>query len=231
MPGDDTAGPDNRLETYKRLTTAQSALFDALGTAQKGLLRNPSPEQARALNQTILDLNERIATLEARILAVRSGTTVAMPTDAQVAAVADMTKALRQQAGAGDQKSAAASAEAAVKAAQAAADRARKVHDRLHAMLREAQASKPADMTTKLLAEDVAQVDAAAKKSAQAAADAAARVKEVAKRSKDLASIAAPERRTELEAEIAEIMTKLMADVADAESHANKAQKIASRRL
>ena len=92
MPDENTADTDNRFETYKHLTAAQSTLFDALGTAQKGLLRNPSPELARSLDQTILDLNEQIAILETRILAVRRGTAaIPMPTDAQVAAISALT--------------------------------------------------------------------------------------------------------------------------------------------
>lgn len=77
-----------KLEKFRRLNACQKALQATLVVAKKGLNRNPSPEERRALDENILDLTERITILEARILAVRNGAgndNVAMPTDEQVA--------------------------------------------------------------------------------------------------------------------------------------------------
>ena len=85
---------DTQLEKYRQLTAAQSAIHDAITWAKKGLNRNPSVEERRALDEHILDLAEKNAILEARILAVRNGggnDTVSMPTQAQISVIGDLS--------------------------------------------------------------------------------------------------------------------------------------------
>ena len=82
-----------QLEKYRQLTAAQSAIYDAITWAKKGLNRNPSVEEGRALDEHILDLAEKNAILEARILAVRNsgGNDVPMPSPAQISAIGSLS--------------------------------------------------------------------------------------------------------------------------------------------
>ncbi len=83
-----------QLEKYRQLTAAQSAIHDAITWAKKGLNRNPSVEEGRALDEHILDLAEKNAIIEARILAVRNSDgndTVPMPSPAQISAIGDLS--------------------------------------------------------------------------------------------------------------------------------------------
>lgn len=83
-----------QLETYRQLKAAQSSIIDAIGCARKGLLLNPSTEEERELNQSILDWAEKSEILEARILAVRNagaGDTIKPPTAAQVTAIGSLS--------------------------------------------------------------------------------------------------------------------------------------------
>ena len=89
MGDHDDAKKKAQLEKYRQLTAAQSSIQDSLTWAKKGLNRNPSPEQRRALDESILDMAERITILDARILSVRNSggnDTVSMPTPEQIAA-------------------------------------------------------------------------------------------------------------------------------------------------
>jgi hypothetical protein len=83
-----------RIEKYRQLTTAQSAIHDSITWAKKGLNRHPSPEERRALDEHILDFAEKNAILEARILAVRNNqgnVTVPMPTSAQISTIGSLS--------------------------------------------------------------------------------------------------------------------------------------------
>ncbi len=93
--GDELDSAQTRqLEKYRQLTAAQSAIHDAITWTKKGLNRNPSVEERRALDEHILDLAEKNAILEARILAVRNSggnDTVPMPSPAQISAIGDLS--------------------------------------------------------------------------------------------------------------------------------------------
>jgi len=94
MADDMDSAQARQLEKFRQLTAAQSAIHDSITQAKKGLNRNPSPEERRALDENILDLAEKNTILEARILAVRNGggaDSVPMPTAAQIAAIGDLS--------------------------------------------------------------------------------------------------------------------------------------------
>lgn len=94
MADDTDNAQADQLEKYRHLTAAQSAIHDSITWAKKGVNRNPSVEERRALDEHILDLVEKNATLEARILAVRNSggnDNVPMPSPAQISAIGSLS--------------------------------------------------------------------------------------------------------------------------------------------
>jgi hypothetical protein len=74
------------------LSDALALIFSAITIAEQGLLRNPSVEQERELNEQILALELRRATLRAQLDALINGNaTIAGPTAAQVAEISRLT--------------------------------------------------------------------------------------------------------------------------------------------
>jgi hypothetical protein len=67
-------------------------VFDAIALAQKGLVKNPSKEEERDLNETLNKLELRRAEIQAKMNALIDGTRVAPgPTRAQVARISALT--------------------------------------------------------------------------------------------------------------------------------------------
>lgn len=78
--------------TILALEDALSMVFRAMALAEKGLVHNPSKEEARDLNATLVDLDMKRAVLEAKLNALIGQTAqIAPPTAAQVAQVAALT--------------------------------------------------------------------------------------------------------------------------------------------
>ena len=74
------------------LGEAVALVIDAIALAEKGLERNPSREEERELNQTLIDLEERRAEIQAKLDALVDGTQqLAGPTRAQVAQISSLT--------------------------------------------------------------------------------------------------------------------------------------------
>ena len=99
MSNDTDDVKEQQLAKFRQLRAAETAIYDAITTAKKGLLLNPSVEEKRALNEHILDLSEKRAILRAQIQAVRSGggrDTVPMPTQQQVAQIGNLAVEVEQ---------------------------------------------------------------------------------------------------------------------------------------
>jgi hypothetical protein len=74
------------------LSDALALVFDAITVAEQGLLRNPSVEEERELNEQLNDLQLKRATIRAQIDALIAGTrTIAGPTAEQVAEISRLT--------------------------------------------------------------------------------------------------------------------------------------------
>jgi len=74
------------------LGNALSLVFRAIGMAQKGLEKNPSKEEERELNETLVELERKRAEIRAKLDALIAGSRqVASPTTAQVKKVSDLT--------------------------------------------------------------------------------------------------------------------------------------------
>lgn len=94
MADDQDSTQTGWLEKYRQLAAAQSAIHDSIAWAKKGLNRNPRVEERRALDEHILDLAEKNAILEARILALlasRGDARVPMPSQEQITAIGDLS--------------------------------------------------------------------------------------------------------------------------------------------
>lgn len=70
------------------LSDALALVFSAITVAEQGLLRNPSVEEGRELNEQLNDLQLKRATIRAQLDALIAGTmTITGPTAAQVAEI------------------------------------------------------------------------------------------------------------------------------------------------
>ena len=82
------------------LAEALSLVFDAIAVAEKGLEKNPSKEEERKLNQTLVDLDLKRAKIQAKLDAqVNRTAPLAGPTAAQVAEVATLTGEVQRLTG------------------------------------------------------------------------------------------------------------------------------------
>jgi hypothetical protein len=82
-------GSQNPLVT---LGNALSMVFGAIAIAQKGLLKNPSPEEERKLNRTLAKLELERATISAKLDALIAGNQdIAGPTPGQVQEISSLT--------------------------------------------------------------------------------------------------------------------------------------------
>lgn len=69
-----------------------SLVYDGIATAQKGLLRNPSPEEERKLNRTLARLELERAEIRAKLDALIAGAqNIAGPTPNQVQEMSRLT--------------------------------------------------------------------------------------------------------------------------------------------
>jgi len=69
-----------------------SLVYDGIATAQKGLLRNPSPEEERKLNRTIARLEPERAKIRAKLDALIAGAqNIVGPTPDQVQQMSSLT--------------------------------------------------------------------------------------------------------------------------------------------
>jgi hypothetical protein len=69
-----------------------SLAFDAIAVAQMGLHRNPSTGEARALNETLVELQAKRAIIRAKLTAIASASQpVDAPTKEQVAEIGALT--------------------------------------------------------------------------------------------------------------------------------------------
>ena len=94
-------GQTDRVAIYQALSDAYELIEDAIVLAKNGLLENPTPEERRSLDKQILELAERSAIVEAKMLAARRGEErIAMPSKTQLDSIAVLTgevEALRNQ--------------------------------------------------------------------------------------------------------------------------------------
>lgn len=86
--------PNNRDDENPLVTlgNALSLVFKAIGIAKKGLLKNPSKEDERELNQTLAKLELRRAEIRAKLDAlIAREREVVGPTTAQVKEISSLT--------------------------------------------------------------------------------------------------------------------------------------------
>jgi hypothetical protein len=92
MEGESMAENRDSENPFVALGNALSLVFRAIGTARKGLEKNPTKEDERELNETLVDLERKRTEIRAKLNALIAGERqVVTPTAAQVKEISNLT--------------------------------------------------------------------------------------------------------------------------------------------